>query len=149
MIVKPTVFVLGAGAMADYGFPIGWQLVRQVIDNFQPRTKWRELLIEHGHCTDQKIDEFLNALGGSAQNSVDAFLEEREEFLDIGIAAMSIALIHNEVPQKLYEQSDPSINWLRIHGRLIGSRHTHLPFSRNRGQSQQQPGIEHCGPAIK
>jgi hypothetical protein len=113
MIVKPTVFVLGAGAMADYNFPIGWKLVRQVIDGFQPRTKWRELLIEHGHGTDQKIDEFLTALSGSAQNSVDAFLEERGEFLNIGIAAMSIALIHNEVAQKLYEQSDPSINWLR------------------------------------
>jgi hypothetical protein len=113
MIAKPTVFVLGAGAMADYGFPIGWQLVRQVIDNFQPRTKWRELLIEHGHYTDKKVDEFLTELSGSAQNSVDAFLEERGDFLDIGIAAMSIALIHNEVPEKLYEESDPLINWLR------------------------------------
>jgi hypothetical protein len=113
MIVKPTVFVLGAGAMVDYGFPTGWELVRDVIQNFRPRTDWRELLREHGHFTDQQIDEFLIALNGSAQNSVDAFLEERGEFLEIGIAAMSIALVHREKPAELYKERDPSKNWLR------------------------------------
>jgi hypothetical protein len=113
MIVKPTVFVLGAGAMVDYGFPTGWELVKDVIHKFTPRALWRELLRKHGHCSDEQVGEFLSALDGSAQNSVDAFLEERGEFLEIGIAAMSIVLIDKEISEKLYQERDPSKNWLR------------------------------------
>jgi aspartate/tyrosine/aromatic aminotransferase len=92
--------------MVDYGFPIGWQLVREVIDNFQARSNWRELLTEHGHYTAEQVEDFLRALSGSAQNSVDAFLEERGEFLEVGIAAMSIVLIHKEKSESLYREND-------------------------------------------
>jgi hypothetical protein len=33
MISEPIVFVLGAGSMKDYGFPIGWELVKEVISH--------------------------------------------------------------------------------------------------------------------
>jgi hypothetical protein len=113
MITEPIVFVLGAGSMTDYGFPIGWELVRDVITRFQPNRPERQQLLEHTKLQDAEIQAFVTALDGSAQNSVDAFLEERQDFFDVGIAAMSLSLIDFERPERLYEQRDPGGNWLR------------------------------------
>lgn len=107
MITKRTVFVLGAGSMADYGFPTGWQLVRDVVHGLTVREPGPRGL------RPSQITDFVRSLDGSAQNSVDAFLEERAEFLDIGIAAISLALIRCENAENLYRERDPSKNWLR------------------------------------
>jgi hypothetical protein len=67
-------------------------------------------------CTDFKaedLDVFIQQLHHSGQNSVDAFLEYRREFMDIGKAAMSIILIGCENAKSLYEPRDPTENWLR------------------------------------
>ncbi len=113
MIRTPTAFVLGAGSMADYGFPIGWELVRDVIEGFAPNVELRQLLLKHSDFKEDELNSFVGALHGSAQNSVDAFLEERKEFLEIGIATMSMVLIRRENKAVLYKQRDPYQNWLR------------------------------------
>ena len=77
MITEPIVFVLGAGSMKDFGFPIGWELVRDVISHFQRNSHFRTLLAQHTKFGDEYTEEFIKALDGSAQNSVDSFLEER------------------------------------------------------------------------
>jgi hypothetical protein len=93
MITKPTVFVLGAGSMADYEFPIGRELVRDVVDGFAVNGELRRLLLANSDFQEQQLNRYLEALDGSAQNSVDAFLEEQPDHLEIGIATMSIALV--------------------------------------------------------
>jgi hypothetical protein len=113
MITKPTVFVLGAGSMADYNFPIGWQLVRDVVDGFAKNRDLRKPLLENSDFKEEQLDEYLRALDGSAQNSVDAFLEEQQEHLEIGIATMSIVLVKREITVNLYRPRDPQQNWLR------------------------------------
>jgi hypothetical protein len=113
MITKPTVFVLGAGSMVDYNFPIGWQLVRDVVERFAKNADLRTLLLNNSDFEEEQLDKYLQALEGSAQNSVDAFLEEQQEHLEIGIATMSIVLVKRETTVSLYRPWDPQQNWLR------------------------------------
>jgi hypothetical protein len=84
MISEPIAFVLGAGSMKDYGFPIGWELVREVVDQFGPRSEMRALLLKHTVFEEAQLDAFVKSLHASGQNSVDAFLEERSDFFDAG-----------------------------------------------------------------
>jgi hypothetical protein len=113
MITKPTVFVLGAGSMTDYGFPIGWELVREVVQGFSKNAELRSLLLNNSGFQEQQLDKYLEALDGSAQNSVDAFLEEQHDHLEIGIATMSMVLVRRENTAKLYQDGNPQTNWLR------------------------------------
>ena len=108
------MFILGAGAMSDYEFPIAWRLKENVINYFAPGQELRHLaILEALGFSLEQLDRFREALRGSGQNSVDAFLEEQTEFLEIGIATMSMVLIKCERPENLYAQADPSANWLR------------------------------------
>jgi hypothetical protein len=99
--------------MKEYDFPIGWELVRDVVHGFQPNSELRQILLSEADFTDDEISRFVQALHGSAQNSVDAFLEEQEDFLKIGIATMSMVLIRRENTGVLYREWDPLTNWLR------------------------------------
>jgi hypothetical protein len=107
------VFVFGAGASVDFGFPTGWQLVERVLSELQVNPT-RERFLEYTTFTAAEIDKFLSALDASGQNSVDAFLEERRDYLALGKAAISAILIGCENTRQLYKQRDPSRNWLRI-----------------------------------
>ena len=116
MITKPIVFVLGAGAMQPYGFPIGWELVLRVLQFFRGPTDQRaerQLLLQNTDFSEVLLDAFLSALDASGQNSVDAFLEQRAEYLDVGLAAMSIALMRCEQAPSLDANRNPDANWLR------------------------------------
>jgi hypothetical protein len=113
MITKPTVFVLGAGSMTDYGFPIGWELVREVVEGFAKNAELRTLLLSNSDFQEQQLDRYLEALDGSAQNSVDAFLEEQQGYLEIGIATMSMVLVRRENTARLFQERSPQVNWLR------------------------------------
>lgn len=96
MIVEPTVLVLGAGASAPYGFPTGRRLLLEICrDLANEGTPLSQNMSSCGYTRDvQKAFEY--ALFSSMQTSVDAFLEKRPEFLDIGKAALSCALIPYE-----------------------------------------------------
>jgi hypothetical protein len=113
LITKRTVFVLGAGSMVDYRFSTGWELVQKVIEACTGNPMAR-LLMDHGGFTDRQLEHFVKALDGSAQNSIDAFLETRgDEFLAIGVAAMSMVLIRCEISANLYRERNPYVSWLR------------------------------------
>ena len=116
MITKPTVFVLGAGSMTDYGFPIGWELVREVVEGFAKNAELRTLLLSNSDFHEQQLDRYLEALDGSAQNSVDAFLEEQQGHLEIGIALkhplMVSGFVQPEMPAMTFPlaASGPAVN---------------------------------------
>lgn len=102
MITKPTVFILGAGASTPYGFPQGKELFWEVISNAL-RKEGAEFLSKIGYSKEE-IEQFRNALFGSGRESVDAFLEHRREFIDIGKAAMAYILVAKEKEHILYEE---------------------------------------------
>ena len=93
MIERSTVLVLGAGASAPYGFPLGDQLRERIIretgegDNQQ----LREVLVNFGESTDA-IDDFRNAFQLSAMPSIDSFLARREKFIKVGKAAVAATI---------------------------------------------------------
>jgi hypothetical protein len=108
-------FVLGAGASKDFGFPIGWELVDHVVTGLRDGSpvRLRSLLSTHAEFRQEEIDKFSYALDASGQNSVDAFLEQRREFVGIGKAAISAVLIGRENAIPPYSPRDPDQNWLR------------------------------------
>ena len=116
MITTPTVFVLGAGASMPYGFPSGRQLVEQICEATRPkstvlsdipddshyllsRESIQKILIDKFDQT--KIEEFGKALYLSHQYSIDAFLEHRPEFTDIGKYSISLFILRKEVEADL------------------------------------------------
>ena len=102
MIKKPLVFVLGAGASIPFGLPSGRQLLIGIYKHLSDSsTKFSRLLMQIGF-KQQSMLLFKEQLYNSMLPSVDAFLEKRPEFLDIGKAAIAAALIPFENREKIH-----------------------------------------------
>jgi hypothetical protein len=106
MITTPTVLVLGAGASHPYGFPTGERLKREICGTFSgPDTPAALLLCpQTGH---HKFFEFREAFLRSGQPSIDAFLQYRPNFLEVGKLAIAYCLIPYENELHLYQMCDP------------------------------------------
>ena len=103
MINEPTVLVLGAGASQPYGFPTGRDLLLKICaDLINEGTPLSKNMSTCGYPRDQQ-KAFRDPLFFSMLPSVDAFLENRPEFLEIGKTVLSCALIP-------YERLDPVHN---------------------------------------
>ena len=99
MITKPTVLVLGAGASIAYGFPSGNQLLETIHQELNPDSGRRLLgakMIEDCGISPSLIKQFRWQLYYSQQPSVDAFLEHRPEFLEVGKLTIALCLIPHE-----------------------------------------------------
>ena len=101
MITRPTVFVLGAGASHPYGFPLGQGLLNEVV---------RELSnadgeFHHEVCAVirevERVKAFARDLRLCGRSSIDAFLETRQEFVDVGKAAIARVLSEYESDGRL------------------------------------------------
>ena len=104
MITNPTVLVLGAGASADYGFPLGYTLVVQICAGLSSvDSNLYKQLLSCGFTTDE-IEGFRRAFELSAQLSIDTFLERRPEFLEIGKATIACCLIPHEDETRFYRR---------------------------------------------
>jgi hypothetical protein len=113
MLKTKSVFVLGAGASAPFGFPTGVQLTQNVVTTLRERSGHTyDLLTNSGLALNPtELNMFGEALYYSGKNSVDAFLEHRDDFLIVGKALIVASLIRFEVPDVImkYDQQ----NWLR------------------------------------
>lgn len=96
MITDPTVLILGAGASADYGFPIGRQLLLDICRDASPGGQLFDLLGRRMEFPQGEIDRFREALQNSQAPSVDLFLENRKDFEEIGKLAIAATLIPYE-----------------------------------------------------
>lgn len=101
VINNPTVLVLGAGASQPYGFPVGSDLFQLVVSNLAQDQHIR-ILESLGHTRDH-ITSFRDSLTYSGHSSVDAFLEHRLDFVEVGKAAIAQALIPFEQAQPLFQ----------------------------------------------
>ena len=101
MIVRPTVFILGAGASAPYGFPLGSGLIEKILHSLQS-PEMRPLLLRQLDFSHDQISTFGQELRDSPLNSIDAFLDNREEFREIGKTANFESQIHSFSPEKIY-----------------------------------------------
>jgi hypothetical protein len=105
MITTPTVFILGAGASVPYGLLSGAELVVWI------RNVSRDELTPYGVGV-AEFDEFAKQLSASAQSSVDAFLEHREEFLNVGKTAIAARLAGLENPAYVSRVEEDWYTWL-------------------------------------
>lgn len=105
MITTPTVFILGAGASAPYGFPVGAKLVEKIKSFFhKDALNIRNELIYAGVADDEKIiDRFTENIRYLQDNSIDLFLSRHSEFVDIGKYLITKAIADYEDPTKLSE----------------------------------------------
>jgi len=107
---RSIAFVLGAGASHCYGFPTGAQLCDLLINELRKDYALQQFLLGNTALAARHIEEFRSELSLSAQNSIDAFLEIRQEYLHVGKAAMAAKLISYETSEMLWRR-DPS-NWM-------------------------------------
>ena len=74
MITIPTVFIIGAGASAEYGFPLGHGLVQNIVAGTAPQGGLSVELLRAGFTKDE-LNEFNRKLRGADPLSIDTFLE--------------------------------------------------------------------------
>ncbi len=90
MIKRDTVFVLGAGASQAYGFPSGAGLVDRICEQLQdPAGDNARILMKSGNFSIEDLKTFRRRLRQSRLNSIDAFLQRRTEYADLGKAGYS------------------------------------------------------------
>lgn len=93
MIEHPTVLVLGAGASCTYGFPLGLQLKATICKILEKHnTVLRKILISK-HIQDRDIGAFRNDLILSCDLSIEAFMEQHEEYIELGKYAIAATLL--------------------------------------------------------
>jgi hypothetical protein len=116
MIADETVLILGAGASADYAYPVGRELILSICDALsKERALYR--LLRSCDFSMELIKRFGTDLRECNLPSIDAFLENREvEFGKIGKAAIAGTLIPHEDRAKLSRTG-----WYEyLHSRIIG-----------------------------
>ena len=104
------VFILGAGASKPFGLPLGNELYRSVIDNFSYDGKHTKEFFKVTPFVERNLRPFVEALHYSGLMSVDAFLERRTEFWDVGKAVMALEIVKGENHGNLW---NASWNWMQ------------------------------------
>lgn len=106
---KPTVFILGAGSSEK--FPLGGNLVREIIDGieFSKNPDLHDLGISESDYVN-----FINQLRFADPNSIDVFLEENLDHIKIGRIAIAQCLIRKEDELQLFPPNSNSNNWYKI-----------------------------------
>jgi hypothetical protein len=110
MIKTPTVLVLGAGASKPYGYPLGQELLEKIValgglatDVTTPAALANLFKCGFSH---ERIKDFAAALSQSGRQSVDAFLESRDDFLEVGRHAIANELLAFEKSQDIFKHND-------------------------------------------
>ena len=110
MVNENIVLILGAGASAHLGYPLGTDLRNKIITNLHlmhNHKQYRKLFTDLQYAESDVI-AFVDAFHKSGTYSIDAFLESRTEFMDIGKIAIAQVLIPFESDNKLFDSYD---NW--------------------------------------
>lgn len=96
MFKKQTVFILGAGASAPYGFPTAERLVRTIVEkSLQNRAYLQHTQMEI-QMSSNKFRSMAEELRPSHTPSIDLWLETRKTFLEVGKIAIARELIEAE-----------------------------------------------------
>jgi hypothetical protein len=101
MITSKTCLILGAGASMPYGFPSGWDLVTGLCQSTLHEERSHKILMSNGF-TQETLFEFRKALTESGCESVDMFLADRPEFMEVGKVAIAMALFPHEATPLLF-----------------------------------------------
>jgi hypothetical protein len=96
MLERRTVFILGAGASAPYGFPIGSDLAGEIVRGLALGSRLRDML-RRAEFREGDLDDFRERLRLAGGTSIDFFLEDQpEEVVAIGKAAIALQIRNAE-----------------------------------------------------
>jgi hypothetical protein len=116
MISNKVVLVLGAGASSPYRFPLGNEIVRNILSAPIP-SNWLPIINEAGIDL-SRYPSFQSDLRESLRTSIDAFLEIRREYEELGKALMALWIASCENPSDLYNL-DNKENWYQYLFELV------------------------------
>jgi len=107
--------VLGAGASAPYGFPVGRGLVDDICENFPDRYV---KLVKHGVSEREyraMAEELALRLRRARTFSIDSFLahETNRDLGETGKVAVTMSLLPKETMETLDSPADPGDDWYR------------------------------------
>lgn len=151
MTDRRTVFILGAGASAPYGFPLGEPLLKKAlaVASLQSHKEVDVKLLYNKvytaclhwirnetektgkHLSDdvaQRIGSFANDLGRANDKSIDRFLERHDKHIRVGKLCMAAVLLYREMKQPLRHDitgEDREGNWYREFLQMVG-----VPFGK-------------------
>jgi hypothetical protein len=100
---EPTTLVLGAGASAPYGFPLGPDLKTQILG--LPDNRVKDFLKDHANAT-ALIPGFKEALRFGDYGTIDYFLERKKRYRDLGAYYIVTVLAGREHGSALFPQRD-------------------------------------------
>lgn len=108
MIKTPTVFILGAGASKPFKYPTGKDLVAAICQNITNSNINSDTIRTYAinSIKPSELKRFAHSLSYSGKSSVDAFLEHRTEFIEIGKLAIAQELIKYEDEAVLFQTGD-------------------------------------------
>ena len=115
--MERTLLLLGAGVSLPYGFPAGEQLTKRIVEVCKNPIDEIFKLIQQFHFSDEFITQFATDLDQSAYSSIDIFLANRPDYINIGRVAIAGILIPHEDPDMLGPRADGGcyrVVWERI-----------------------------------
>lgn len=121
----PTVLVLGAASSAHCGYPLGIELINQIVHLQRTRSG----IPLPSSWTPDDVDRFVTRLARSAHFSIDAFLESVPSETDLGKYLIAYSLKQRELIDKLFPPN--SSGWYQyLFNCLLGPDPTN-PFHGN------------------
>ena len=118
IIKKPTVLVLAAGLSHPYGFPLGPQLVTQILSMIRSDDETTHILYHAMMQMDssfriQLLGQFADELVKSRLYSIDAFLQRRPEWLTVWKATIAAVLVPAERQSLASNKAPDEEDWYR------------------------------------
>jgi hypothetical protein len=114
MVELETVLVLGAGASWYYTYPTGGELVTKIIEHLN-NSESPQYRLFHDICSAKelpKAKEFNHVLRKAKPLSIDAWLGQNPDFIEVGKVAIAIALLRCEHGSGLRSQAEG--DWYRL-----------------------------------
>ena len=125
MFENETTLVLGAGASMPFEFPSGYELVEDICKlPFDPG--WQQNWVEDFRY---RFEEFKKTLKCSGINSIDTFLEHRNEYEDVGKYAIAVILKKCEIKSDVFKFNK---NWYRLLFKKMNEGCTFDTFDKNK-----------------
>jgi hypothetical protein len=120
VILKPTAFVLGAGASHPY-IPLGLELVDRACSTLEMENGRERIALRLAGHKDADVVKLKTDLHKSRVSSIDRFLTWHPQLRDVGKAAMAAVLIPFETDKRLTE-APPNEDWYRyLFEEMLGS----------------------------
>jgi len=104
MITTPTVLILGAGASAHLGYPLGQGLINEICNCCLTNRIPTEISNTYSQSM---LSEFRIHLSRSGYLSVDAFLEKHPNYNDLGKLLITHCLKQHENEDRLFPPHNP------------------------------------------